>query len=149
MSLNDTSYLLIEGDDVGREGVGDALKLVVTWEVAEWKEVRLVNVRRSGNDDTDSGQRTTYITYTVQSDDTSYGALDIGPTTVTVKDDDTAGLTVSPVAGFTLTEGGGSSEVKVNLNTRPQIDGLESRVVRVRLTHDVQVTVGWCRFTPG
>jgi hypothetical protein len=61
---------------------------------------------------------------------------------VTTVDDDKAGVTVTPAAGLTLSEGGAGSEVRVKLDSKPQLfDGVQSRVVVVRLLHDAQVTV--------
>jgi hypothetical protein len=142
LSLRDTGYLLVEGDDVNREGFGTSLKLSVEWEVAAWTQTRRIKVRRAEDDDTDSGQRTTFLQYAVESSDASYGSLVIKDTTVTTVDDDKAGVTVTPAAGLTLSEGGAGSEVRVKLDSKPQLfDGVQSRVVVVRLLHDVQVTV--------
>ena len=143
LSLNDTSYLKVEGDTtLNRQGEGASERLSVEWEASQWQQVRRVRVLRAENDLTDSGQRTTSLQYAMESLDASYSGVAVKDSVVIVVDDDKAGVTVTPSTGFTLTEGGATSQVTVTLDSMPQLfEGNQSRDVVVRLVHDVQVAV--------
>jgi hypothetical protein len=105
-----SDYLLMERGDIKLAGTGTETQYFVQWEPAKWDEKRTVQVKRNTDDLTDSGPRSTKISYTVLSEDASYSGLKVGPTAVTAVDDDKAGVVMTPSTGFSLTEGGASSE---------------------------------------
>ena len=59
------------------------------------------------------------IAMTVSSTDPKYQSLSVTPVAVTITDNDTVGFTVSPTAGLTTTEAGGTAQFTVRLNTQP------------------------------
>ena len=102
------------------EGIGatapitiDPVSLMLTFVPAEWNAVQTVTVTADQDDDALGGTRT--LTHTV----TNYpGVTSAANVTVTVSDDDTAGVTISPATPLTVTEGGEETYTVV-LNTRP------------------------------
>ena len=75
------------------------------------------------NDDIDDGN-TAYLVILdpIVSDDAVYGGVNPRDANVVNLDDDTAGIVVFPVAGLVTTEGGGSDEFTVVLNSEPTAD---------------------------
>ena len=62
------------------------------------------------------------VTATASSSDASYNGIDPEDITLTNADDDTAGITVSPVSGLSTSEAGGTATFTVVLNTVPLAD---------------------------
>ena len=92
----------------------------LTFTTANWSTAQTVTV--TGVDDlVDQGgtDRTATISHTVSGGD--YGEVSAGTVSVTVTDDDTAGLTVTAADPFTVGEGA-SATYTVQLNTEPSAD---------------------------
>ncbi len=87
----------------------------LTFTSTDWNMPRTVTV--SGVADDDGRDASVRLTHTAQSTDTNYADTTVLPVTVTVRDDDMAGLTFSPVSP-TVTEGG-SVVYTAMLDTRP------------------------------
>ena len=72
------------------------------------------------NDDIDDGDIAyTIVTAAATSTDSKYNNLAVADVSVTNTDNDTAGITVNPVAGLVTTEAGGTATFTVVLNTQP------------------------------
>jgi hypothetical protein len=91
----------------------------VTFTTANWSTPQTVTVTGQ-NDDLDDGDiGYTIVTAPATSADPNYNGLDAANVSVTNTDDDTAGITVNPVAGLVTTEAGGTATFTVRLNTQP------------------------------
>ncbi len=77
-----------------------------------------LNVSTNDND-VDQNSRTVVITLT---DGAAYNLGANIVSTVTISDDDTAGVTVTPTSGLTTTEAGGTANFTVVLNSEPTAD---------------------------
>jgi hypothetical protein len=80
------------------------------------------NENRNGtglNDNLADGSQPFTITLTNISSGSDYSEVNPPPVTGTNGDDDTAGLTVSPLSGLLTTEGKTSAKIQVKLNTQP------------------------------
>ena len=88
----------------------------LTFTPTDWNTAQTVTV--TGVSDTALGGRTAIVTHTAASGDTVYDRVAIDPVTVTVTDDDTAGVTVSETTR-TVAEDGGTDTYTVVLNTLP------------------------------
>ncbi len=112
---------------VKNEGANNA-KLTVdqtslTFTPDAWSEADAQTVGVTGvNDPEIDGNKTVLVTLAIDAaataDQSGYGQLDPGVVTVTVIDDDAAGITVVP-GSLTIMENGGSDTFTVRLNTRP------------------------------
>jgi hypothetical protein len=91
----------------------------VTFTAANWNILRIVTV--SGvNDDLDDGDMTfTIITGPAVSGDANYSGMKAADVTVQNVDDDTAGITVNPTSGLTVTEAGGTASFTAVLIAQP------------------------------
>ncbi|MBP9717773.1 hypothetical protein KBD59_00545 [Candidatus Gracilibacteria bacterium] len=67
-------------------------------------------------------EETPSITHAAVSDDTDYQGISIASVTVTVTDNDIAGITVTPTSGLNTTEGGVTDTFTVVLDTQPTAD---------------------------
>ena len=91
----------------------------LTFTPTDWNTAQTVTVT-GVNDDVDnpSDARTASLSHTPTSADAGYGSVVIDPVTVTVEDDDTAGVTVDLMALMVL-EASGTSTYTVVLDTQP------------------------------
>ena len=99
----------------------------LTFTTANWSTEQTVTV--TGVDDTvDQGDtdRTATVSHTVSGGD--YGDVSAGSVSVSVTDDDTAGITVTAADPFTVAEGS-SATYTVKLNTEPSSDVVISLTV--------------------
>ena len=64
----------------------------------------------------------TIVTAAATSTDTNYNGVNAADVAVTNTDNDAAGITVTPTAGLTTTEAGGTATFTVVLNTQPTAD---------------------------
>jgi len=99
-------------------------KLLITnviFTPANWNKTETVTV--SGvNDDAQDGAQTYHVVLgAAVSDDADYSGINLTDVTVINDDNDTAGITVSPISGNTNESGGttGSATFTVKLNTKP------------------------------
>ena len=97
----------------------------LTFTTSNWGTAQTVTVSAGQDDDAIADPAVT-LTHTVTSTDTAYNAITVSDVEVTVTENDTAGVTVTPTM-LTVVEGG-SGTYTVRLNTEP--------------TGDVTVTVG-------
>ncbi len=89
----------------------------LTFTSANWNTVQTITV--TGVDDETDGERSTTITHAVSGG--GYGSVGITGVSVTLTDNDTAGVTVSETGGGTATtEGGGSDTISVVLDSQPR-----------------------------
>jgi hypothetical protein len=98
---------------------GSVTPASVTFTAANWNILRIVTV--SGvNDDLDDGDvEYTIITAPATSTDANYRGMNDADVSVTNTDDDTAGITVSPTSGSTVTEAGGTAWFTAVLTAQP------------------------------
>ncbi len=89
----------------------------LTFTSANWSDAQAVTVSRADNDTVD-GELTDYIIHAVSSTDTNYDEYPIANITVTITDDDTAGVTNSETA-IAVTEGSTTDTYTVVLDTEP------------------------------
>ena len=94
----------------------------LTFTPTNWAAPQTVTV--TGVDDlvADGGQLYTIFTGPATSADTGYNGKDPLDVTVTNTDNDSAGITVSPVTGLTTSEGGGQATFTIVLQSQPTAD---------------------------
>jgi hypothetical protein len=94
----------------------------LTFTTANWNTARTVTV--TGVDDlvVDGNVAYTIVTAAATSTDTAYAGVNAADVSVTNTDNDVAGITVTPTAGLTTTEAGGTATFTVVLNTQPTAD---------------------------
>ena len=94
----------------------------LTFTTANWNVPQTVTVT-GVNDLLDDGNVAyTIVTAPATSTDATYNGVDAADVTVTNTDNDAAGITVTPTAGLTTTEAGGTATFTVVLNTQPTAD---------------------------
>ena len=99
----------------------------LVFQPSAWDQPRTVTVTGVDDDaDNPGDRRTVTVTHTAASSDSAYSATPVAPLTVTVVDDDGAGVNVSEAA-VSVAEGGTTDTYEVVLGSQP--------------THDVAVTV--------
>jgi hypothetical protein len=100
---------------------GTASTSSLTFTAANWNVAQVVTV--TGVDDAVADGNVGYsiVTGAAISVDASYSAMAVGDVAVTNVDNDTAGITVSPISGNT-TEAGGSATFGVMLTSQPTAD---------------------------
>ena len=119
----------LNGVDASEGSISPSSLIFTTlnWNVAQTVTVTGVD------DDIDDGNIDYTITPTTTSTDSNYQALaGISTVLVTNVDDDTAGITVTPIAGLITTESGGTATFTIRLDTEPTADvtiGLQSDTI--------------------
>src|SRR5690606_12435256 len=91
---------------------------LLVFDTATWALPQPVTVS-AVDDAIDDGDASVVVSFDPSSDDPAYGSVTTVNTTFTVRDDDTAGLVVTPVDGLTTTESGGTDTFTVRLASRP------------------------------
>ncbi len=83
-----------------------------------WDSAQIVTV--TGVDDADADDASVVLSHTTSSSDSQYdaGAITISDVTVTVRDNDTIGVTVTPTI-LVVAEDAGTASYRVQLNTQP------------------------------
>jgi CSLREA domain-containing protein len=113
---------------------------------ANWNIAQTVTV--TGIDDAvdDGDINYTIITSTAISSDSAYNGLAVADVALTNVDDDTAGITVTPVSGLVTTEAGGTAQFSIVLTSQPTSN------VTITLNSDNTaegtVSIGSMVFTP-
>lgn len=105
----------------------------LTFTSANWDSPQTVTVT-AVNDHGAEGPHTGTVTQSATSSDSNYNGASVSSVTVSITDNDTAGVTISPTI-INATEGGATGEYEIVLNTEPTQD------VTVQITPDSQVTV--------
>ena len=104
----------------------------LTFTDSDWKTARVVRASAAHDDDARDDAAT--FSHTVSSTDADYNGIAVSEVDVTVTDDETAGVTVTP-AGLTIPEGGGLA-YRVMLTSRPAHD------VIITITHSGDQDIG-------
>ena len=104
----------------------------LTFTDSDWKTARVVRASAAHDDDARDDAAT--FSHTVSSTDADYNGIAVSEVDVTVTDDETAGVTVTP-AGLTIPEGGGLA-YRVMLTSRPAHD------VIIAVTHSGDQDIG-------
>ncbi|WP_449419696.1 DUF4347 domain-containing protein [Phormidium nigroviride] len=101
---------------------GKVDKSSLTFTNANWNTPQTVTV--IGVDDlvVDGNIAYNILTAAATSTDTNYNGVDAADVAVTNTDNDTKGITVTPTAGLTTTEAGGTANFTVVLNSQPAAD---------------------------
>ena len=141
--LADVTLALTSGDTT--EGTLSASNLVFT--PSDWFEPRTITI--AGQDDAvdDGDVNYTIITSASASDDPKYDGTDVDDVAVINRNDDTAGIDVSPISGLETTEAGGTSTFQIVLTSEPTADvtiGLTSNAA-----NEGTLSVASVVFTPG
>ncbi len=102
------------------EGTVSAASLVFT--AANWNIAQHVNVYSVDDYEVDGDIAYTIVTAAAVSTDANYSGIDPGDVSVTNRDNDSAGIAVSPASGLVTTEAGGTATFTVVLRTRPSAD---------------------------
>ncbi|MBA3540116.1 MAG: calcium-binding protein, partial [Deltaproteobacteria bacterium] len=102
--------------DTSEGTISDA---TVVFTTLDWNAPQTITI--TGVDDfiADGSQPYTIVTSAATSTDAAYMDLDAANVSVNNTDNDTAGITVFPVAGLTTTEAGGQATFTVVLNSQP------------------------------
>ena len=91
----------------------------VTFTPSNWNTARTVTVT-GVNDDLDDGDMGfNIVTASATSTDPNYSGLNADDVSVTNRDDDTAGIQVTPTTGLITTEAGGTATFQIVLNSQP------------------------------
>lgn len=112
-------------------GEGTVAPLAITFTAATWSTPQTITL--TGVDDAiaDGDQSYDVIVHVAASADANYAVLADRHVAVINTDDETAGVTVSPVSGLTTSESGGTATFTIVLNSQPTADvtiGLSSDV---------------------
>jgi hypothetical protein len=99
------------------EGLVSPASLVFT--PANWNTPQTVTVTGVADAIDDGNVSYTIVTAAATSADTVYSGRSAADVAVTNQDDDTAGITVTPIGGLTTTEAGGTATFSVRLNSEP------------------------------
>ena len=100
-------------------GEGTAAPATLTFTALNWSSPQTVTV--TGVDDAiaDGSQEYTIVLAPAVSTDLGYLAVDPADVVVSNTDDDSAGITVSPVSGLQTSEGGGQAQFSIVLTSQP------------------------------
>jgi len=104
----------VSSNDVSEGTVSPA---ALTFTTATWSQPQTVTV--TGVDDAVDDGDVAYTIVTGTASGGDYAGLNAADVGVTTTDDDTRGITVSPTAGLTTTEAGGTATFAVVLNSEP------------------------------
>jgi hypothetical protein len=99
------------------EGTTSVSQLIFS--TANWNTVQPVTITGVNDDIDDDNISYLVVTAPATSTDPVYSGMDASDVSVSNTDNDTAGITVSPVSGLTTTEAGGVASFTVKLNTEP------------------------------
>ena len=102
------------------EGVPQTSTLVFT--PVNWDAPQTVTVVGQDDAAADGNQVYSVRTRPALSTDSSYATLDAADVSITNTDNDSAGITVTPLAGLVTTEAGGTASFTVVLNSQPSAD---------------------------
>jgi uncharacterized repeat protein (TIGR01451 family) len=91
----------------------------VTFDSTDFATPKTVTITGVDDQVDDGDQLFSIKTFAATSTDPNYSGLDAADVSVTNTDDDTAGITITPVSGLTTTESGGTATFTVRLNTAP------------------------------
>jgi hypothetical protein len=116
----------------------------VTFTTANWETAQSIQFTAI-NDQIAEGEETVTVSYTATSNDNAYDNFALVDTTITILDDDTAGITLTP-GSVTVSEGGVDQTYTISIDTQP------TDTVTVDLSFlgsDIEVTPAQVTFVPG
>src|SRR4029453_14863082 len=111
--------IAVSSSDTTEGTVGPAS---LTFTTVNWNVAQTVTVPGVDDPQVDGAVAYTIVTAAAVSTDLTYNNVNASDVSVTNSDNDTAGITVTPTAGLTTTEGLGTATFTVVLNTRPTAD---------------------------
>jgi len=114
----DVTIALASGDTA--EGTVSPASLTFT--TSDWSTPRTVTVTGVNDDYDDGNVDFTIVTSPAASADVGYAGIDPADVAVANEDDDATGIEVTPAAGLTTTEAGGTATFTVVLKARPRAD---------------------------
>jgi large repetitive protein len=100
-------------------GEGTVTPASLTFTPANWNAPQKVTVTGVNDDVADGNQVFTVVTGAATSTDMGYMGVDANDVMVTCTDNDSAGVTVTPISGLGTTEAGGTATFTVVLNSMP------------------------------
>ena len=115
---NDVTIAIVSGDPT--EGTTSASS--ITFTAANWNIAQVVTVTGANDPDDDGNVGFSMVTDPATSSDVAYNGLDAADVAVTNVDDDTAGISVTPITGLQTTESGATADFSVVLTSRPAGD---------------------------
>ncbi|WP_216670796.1 beta strand repeat-containing protein, partial [Microcoleus asticus] len=101
---------------------GNVDKPSLTFTPANWNTPQTVTVTGVDESIVDGNTAYNILTAAATSTDTNYNGVDADDVAVTNTDNDTKGITVTPISGLTTTEAGGTATFTVVLNSQPTAD---------------------------
>ena len=108
----------LSSSNVG-EGVIPAASASLVFTSANWNAPRTVTVIGVNDAVADGNQPYTILTAPATSADAAYNGINAADVSVTNTDNDSAGITVTPLSGLITTEAGGTASFTVVLNSQP------------------------------
>ena len=111
--------IALSSSDLTEGTVGPAS---LTFTAANWNVAQTVTVTGADDAIADGDIAYSIVTAAATSTDGSYSGLNAADVSVTNTDNDTAGITVSPISGLTTTEAGGTATFTVVLTSQPTAD---------------------------
>ncbi|WP_425614262.1 DNRLRE domain-containing protein [Anatilimnocola sp. NA78] len=94
----------------------------VTFTTANWNVPQIVTITGADDAIVDGSVAYTIVTGAATSTDAGYAGLNAADVSVANSDNDAAGITVTPTAGLTTTEAGGTATFTIVLNSQPTAD---------------------------
>ncbi len=113
------------GDDVtvaissSNPGEGSVSPATVTFTPADWDQPHTVTITGQDDDIDDGDISYSIVTAATVSSDPNYSGLDPADVSTSNSDDDTAGITITPLTGLVTTEAGGTASFTVVLDSLP------------------------------
>jgi hypothetical protein len=101
---------------------GTVATSLLTFTTLNWNSAQTITVTGVNDDVDDANIAYTIVTGATSSSDAAFNALAVADVSVSNTDDDTAGISVSPVSGLTTTEAGGTAQFNVALTSQPTSD---------------------------
>ncbi|WP_044037508.1 beta strand repeat-containing protein [Octadecabacter arcticus] len=111
--------IAVSSDDTGEATVSSSN---LTFTASDWNTAQTVTVTGVDDSVVDGTQTVTIVLAATASDDTNWDGIDPADPTVSVTDNDTAGVTASSVTGSPLSEAGGTATFTVQLDSQPAAD---------------------------
>ena len=121
----------------------------VVFTSSNWDTAKTITITGENDNVDDDDVHYTIVTSATASDDAKYGGMSVPDVSVVNRDNDTAGIDISPTSGLETTEAGGSDTFQIVLTSQPTADvtvGLTSSNTSEGLVSSPSVTftaVNW------
>lgn len=102
------------------EGTVSSTNVVFT--SSDWGTAKTVTVTGENDDVDDDDVHYTIVTSAASSNDSKYGGMNVPDVSVVNRDNDTAGIDISPTSGLETTEAGGADAFQIVLTSQPTAD---------------------------